>query len=227
MKVILLYSGGKDSNYALYWALNQGWDVVTLLNVKPEREDSFMFHVPCINLAGLQAKAAGIPLVEKIVSGVEETEVRELEEAVRGFKVDGFVSGAIASEYQRTRLEGISARLGLRSFTPLWHKNPVKLMESMIDAGFEIIFSGVSAYGLGREWVGRRIDGQCIRDLIELNKKYGVHVAGEGGEYETTVLDTPFFKKRIMLEETRIKWDGQSGHLVVEKAKLAGKERRL
>ncbi|MDI6691181.1 MAG: TIGR00289 family protein, partial [Candidatus Bathyarchaeota archaeon] len=52
---------------------------------------------------------------------------------------------------------------------------------------------------------------------------YGVSVVGEGGEYETLVLDAPFFKKRIRIVEAEKVWKNQSGYLLVTKAELENK----
>ncbi|MDD5111699.1 MAG: TIGR00289 family protein, partial [Candidatus Altiarchaeota archaeon] len=94
MKVAVLFSGGKDSNYALYWALNQGFEVSHLVAIIPKRDDSYMFHLPCIGYAKLQAESIGIPIIQREVSGIKEKEVSELEGLLAKLDVDGIVSGA-------------------------------------------------------------------------------------------------------------------------------------
>jgi ABC transporter with metal-binding/Fe-S-binding domain ATP-binding protein len=226
VKVAVLYSGGKDSNYALYWALNQGWEVARLITFKPAREDSFMFHLPCIDLTKLQAKAIGIPHTEANVSGEKEKEVDEMGRTLAKLGVDGVVSGAVASEYQKTRIEGACEELSLRSFAPLWHKKPGKLLSDIKDAGFEVIFSGVYADGFSERWLGRMLDDGATAELEKLSAKNGINAAGEGGEYETLVLDGPFFQKRLDIRFRR-EWDGVRGKITVEKAKLKNKASTL
>jgi len=208
MKVAVLFSGGKDSNYALYWAINQGWEVECLVSLKSEREDSFMFHVPCIELTNLQAYCTGIPLVEEKVSGVKEEEVKELERVLSRLEVDGVVSGAVASEYQKTRVDTVCHNLGFKD---------------ILYAGFKAMVVGISAYGLDEKWLGRVITDKDVSALMELEKKFGVNVCGEGGEFETLVLDGPTFRKRIVLTETRKVWGGQAGRLNILKAEVRDK----
>ncbi|VVB53082.1 Diphthamide synthase [uncultured archaeon] len=224
MRVSVLFSGGKDSAYALYWALNQGWDVAELLTLRSGRDDSYMFHVPCVDLTPLQAKASGLPHRLVDVSGVKEDEVDELIKAFDGVDVDGFVSGALASEYQRTRLERVGEATGLKSFTPLWHKDPRMLLLDMIRGGFDVRFSAVAAEGFTESWAGRRLDESVVEELVRLNGKFKVHVGGEGGEYESVVLDAPFFSRKIEVSDSYVVKTGPSGYRwMVKKAALIGK----
>ena len=137
--------------------------------------------------------------------------------------IEGIISGAVRSTYQKSRIDGICAEIGLKSIAPLWGEDQMVLMEELISKGFEVIFIGVYAYGLGRNWLGRRLDRQTLNDLIELNRKYGISLIGEGGEYETLVLDAPYFKKRIKLLRHKIIWEGESGYLLVDEAELERK----
>jgi uncharacterized protein (TIGR00290 family) len=83
--------------------------------------------------------------------------------------------------------------------------------------------TGVYAYGFSEEWLGRKIDDATIKALIELNRRYGISLVGEGGEYETLVLDAPFFKKRIKIIEAEKIWKNQSGYFLITKPKLESK----
>lgn len=224
MRVSILYSGGKDSNYALYWTLNQGWDVVSLVNAVPSNKESYMFHVPALEYVGVQAECAGIPLIQKKVSGLKEKEVSELEDIIKKIGVDGIVSGAIASEYQKTRIDGICENTNLKSFAPLWHKKPDMLLGEMISAGFQIMVVGVSAYGLDQTWLGRILDEKNYGKLKRLNEKYGIHMGFEGGEAETFVLDSPVFTKKIVVEDAEKNMTSEySGTLEIKKIRLADK----
>ncbi|WP_010477331.1 diphthine--ammonia ligase [Thermococcus zilligii] len=224
MRVAVLYSGGKDSNYALYWALKQGFEVKYLLSMVSEREDSYMYHVPNIHLTELQAKAIGIPLVKGFTRGEKEKEVEDMRAVLEGLKIDGVVSGALASEYQKERVDKVAEDLGLESFAPAWHRDPVSYMRELIGI-FDIVMVGTAAYGLDESWLGRRIDEKALGELIRLNEKYGIHIAGEGGEFETFVRDAPFFRARIVFDEVERKWNGcnYSGVLEVKRAHLEPK----
>jgi diphthine-ammonia ligase len=146
-----------------------------------------------------------------------------LESLLRTLNVEGVISGAISSQYQKTRIEGICRKLGLKSITPLWHEDPLKLVNELIGLGFYVIITGVYAHGLDREWLGRTVDQEALEDLVELNRKFQISIVGEGGEYETLVLDAPYFKKKIQIHKARIVWEGSSGYLLVEEARLCDK----
>jgi len=223
MNVAVLISGGKDSALALYRVLQREYDVKYLVTMIPHREDSWMFHYPNVRLTSLFAEACGLPLVKAETSGVKEKELEDLKRLLVNLDVEGIVSGAVCSVYQKNRLDRICAEIGLESIAPLWHEDPKRLMEELIAEGFWVIFTGVYAYGLDRRWLGRRLDQEALKDLIELNRKYGISLIGEGGEYESLVLDAPFFRERIKILKARTIWNGESGYLSIEKARLEEK----
>jgi len=223
LQIAALVTGGKDSALALYRALKQGFKVRYLVTMIPQRPDSWMFHYPNIHLSDFFAEAVGIPLVKGETSGVKETELEDLKRLLANLQVDGVVTGAIMSQYQKKRIDKICQELNLKSIAPLWHENPQKLLAEMVDLNFEVLISGVYAYGFDVTWLGRKINWESISELIKLCKKYQISVIGEGGEYETLVLDAPFFRKRIQLIQTEKIWENHSGYLLVEKAKLVEK----
>ncbi len=225
MDVAVLYSGGKDSNYALHWALSQGFRVRYLVSMVSESDESYMYHVPNIHLTELQAKAVGIPVVKGFTSGEKEKEVEDMKAVLEGLRIDGIVAGALASNYQKKRVEMVARELGLKSFAPAWHRDPVNYMRELIEI-FDIVVVGVSAYGLDESWLGRKIDEKALKELVELSRIYKIHPAGEGGEFETFVRDAPFFRARIVFDEVEKRWDKAtfSGVLNVLKAHLEEKE---
>ena len=223
MRVAVLATGGKDSALALYKVLNEDHEVKYLVSMIPLREDSWMFHYPNIRLVDLFAEAVEIQLVKAETLAVKEREVEDLKRLIEGLDVDAIVSGAVASTYQKSRIEKICEQLRLKCIAPLWHENPLNILKEILDLKFEVIITGVYAYGFSEEWLGRKIDEASIKALIELNKQYGVSLVGEGGEYETLVLDAPFFKKRIKIVEAEKIWKNQSGYFLITKAKLENK----
>jgi predicted ATP pyrophosphatase (TIGR00289 family) len=223
MRVAVLATGGKDSTLALNKVLNEGYEVTYLASMIPVREDSWMFHYPNIRLVDLFAKAVEIPLVKAETLGIKEKEVEDLKQLIGKLDVDAVVSGAIASEYQKARVEKICEQLNLKCISPLWHKNPLDILTEIVALKFDVIITGVYAYGLDSEWLGRRIDDAAIKDLVELNRKYDVSLVGEGGEYETLVLDASLFKRRIKIIEAEKVWKDQNGYFLVKRAKLESK----
>lgn len=223
MNVAALVSGGKDSILALWIAQNHGWNVTHLVTMRPKAEDSWMFHVPNTDLAPLMAEAVGAPLVSVETHGRKEDELADLEAALAGLPLDGFVSGALASEYQRTRLEGIGHRLGLKSFTPLWHKSPLEVLRTVSGPQWDVRFAAVAAEGLTERWLGRRFAPEATVELERLHARHGLHVGGEGGEYESLVLDAPCYRKRIEVVRAESRWRRDGGVWRVLEARLAPK----
>jgi predicted ATP pyrophosphatase (TIGR00289 family) len=221
MRVGVLATGGKDSTLALYKVMSEGYEVRYLVSMIPLREDSLMFHYPNIRLVDLFAEAVEIPLVKAETLAVEESEVEDLKRLIEGLDVDAIVSGAIASTYQKSRIEKICEQLKLKCLAPLWQENPLDVLKEILGLKFEVIITGVYAYGFDKQWLGRKINEATIEDLIELNRRYGVSLVGEGGEYETLVLNAPFFKKRIKIVDAEKVWKNQSGYFLVRKAELA------
>lgn len=223
MRLAALCSGGKDSSYALWLALMKGHEIARVVTMIPKQENSWMFHRPNTELIRLFAKASTLPLTERRIPDEREEELEILKRSLEKLSIDGVVSGAIASTYQRNRIEGICKELEFVSLMPLWNEDPSGLLKKMLEDGFEIIITSVSAGGLNEEWLGRKIDKNCLDDLKMLNEKFGIHITGEGGEYETLVLDAPFFGERIDPIETEIIWEGDRGRLEVKKAELTKK----
>jgi diphthine-ammonia ligase len=223
MRVAVLATGGKDSALALNKVLDEGHEVACLATMVPLREDSWMFHYPNICLIDLFAEATEISLVKAETSGIKEEEVEDLKRLVAGLDVDGLVSGAIASEYQKKRIDGICRELGLKCLAPLWHREPLDILKEILNLQFEVIMTGVYAHGFDQEWLGRKIDQAAVDDLTKLNEQYGVSLVGEGGEYETLVLDASFLKKKIVVVHAEKVWKGQSGSYLIDEAKLESK----
>lgn len=227
MRVAVMFSGGKDSTFSLKVALDQGWDVKYLVTMISERDDSWMFHHPCIELTKLQSQAVGIKQLLKKTSGRKEDELKDLAEVLEGIKgeIDAVVSGAVASRYQKDRIDAVCKELDLRSIALLWGKNQLKLLEDEVDSGLDIVITGVAAEGFDKSWLGRKIGVDAIKELKKLNGMHGINIAGEGGEYETFVVDGPIFKRRIELGGIEKVWDDStgSGYIICKDAKLINK----
>ena len=234
---VSLFSGGKDSSWALYQALEEGLNVERLLTVHPS-EDSYMYHVPETQLAGVAAESIGIELVEVDPGDLNagnatdsaaqgDAELEPLEEALSDLADDidlaGVTAGAIESEFQTSRIEEMCDRLGIDLFAPLWQRDPEALAAEMLDAGFEITILQVAAYGLDRSWLGRTLNADAIDELRALSDEYGVHLLGEGGEFETFVTNGPHMNQRIELEYD-IEWNGDSGRVRITNVRLAASD---
>ena len=223
MRLASLFTGGKDSTYATHLAAKDGDEIACLLTMQSRREDSWMFHTVNIKMAEMVAEAFGVAHIAATTSGEKESELDDLKDALRGLDVDGVVSGAIASRYQRSRVEGICHELGLENVTPLWGRDTGELLYEMIYGGLVIVVTAVAARGLDKSWLGRVLDAASVEELVDLNRRFGVDVCGEGGEMETLVLDAPWFRSRLEITRAATLWDGVRGSYLIDEARLLPK----
>jgi diphthine-ammonia ligase len=226
MRLGVLFSGGKDSTLALHKAAEKA-EVVCLITLVSENKESFMFHTPNIDVTALQAAALGLPLIRKVTEGKPEEELKDLEEAIaqaiKDFRIDGVVTGAVESVYQAARIQQICNRLGVWCVNPLWKRKQKALLEETVAEGFETVISGVFAYPLDKNWLGKQIDENMVEKLMVLSETYGLSPSGEGGEIETTVLDAPLFKKKIEVLDSELEAQGNSGVFKIKQARLTKK----
>ncbi|MBI4181560.1 MAG: TIGR00289 family protein [Candidatus Aenigmarchaeota archaeon] len=222
MQLAALYSGGKDSTYAVWRALQEGHEV-QLLAFVPENQDSYMFHHPNISWTRLQAEAMGLPLQLVATKGEKEGELADLEEALRDLGVRGVAAGALASTYQKSRVERICGRLGLQVFAPAWGRDPLGYWQELLAAGFRVMITKVACDGLGKDWLGRVVDRAALEELAKLAQRYRFHLAFEGGEAESFVLDCPLFRQQVEVRAGQVRWDGETGVYEIVRAELAAK----
>lgn len=222
MKVVALLSGGKDSLFNMYLATNEGHQIVAIANLKPpshkDELDSYMYQTVGHQAIELIAKALDKPLFRADITGTTKNKNLDYEAPIddgdeveqlycllkeirdkHDIDFDGVSVGAIASSYQKSRVENICKRLNLNMLAYLWNEDQNKLLQRMIDNSFDAILIKVACMGLTKQHVGLSI--KSMQDcLTKLNQEYGTNVCGEGGEYETLVLDCPLYKKRLVLD---------------------------
>ncbi len=201
MKLGVLFSGGKDSTYAAYLAKKAGNELTCLITIFSENIDSYMFHTQKIELTKKQAKLMNLPIITKSTKGIKEEELNDLESAVKKaikkYKIQGITTGALHSQYQASRIQAICDKLKIKCINPSWHKDEISYLNELINSKFKVVVTKTAAEGLDNKWIGREIDKNFIEDIKVLNKKWGIHPAGEGGEYETLVLNCPLFKEEL------------------------------
>lgn len=208
MKCAVLFSGGKDSTYAIFLTKKYKHEVCCLISIYSENPSSYMFHTPSIQQVKKQAEAMNIPLIIQKTKGEKEKELIDLEKAItkakNDFGAEAVVTGAVESAYQASRIQKISNKLDIECFNPLWQKNQVELLNDLIENKFEILITGVFAYPLSNNWLGKKIDRKFVEEVKELFEKYKINPAGEGGEFETFVLNCPLFKKELKIVNKKI-----------------------
>ena len=225
MKLAALFSGGKDSTYAIYLAKKLGHSVDVLLTLYPHSSESHLLHYPNIKFTQLQAESMKTPqLIEETLSDDSENESKKLNNLIslakEKYSIDGLVHGGILSEYQKDNFSLICEKNQLKIISPLWNKEPESYMKELLNENFEYIISTVSSAGLNDSWLGRIIDKNGLDELQKLQKKFRFNLNFEGGEAETFVTNCPLFEKRLLIQDSTTEWDGYRGRFEILEAKL-------
>ena len=200
MKVVASWSGGKDSCFACYKALAQGYEVSCLVNFISREFRRVSFHGTKAHLISRQAQAIGIPLVQYTVPpdmSLYEQTFKKAVSALRRNGVEGMVFGDIYLQEHRDWIERVCGELGITPLQPLWGMAPEYVLNSFIEAGFEAVVISAKADLFNEKWLGRRIDRGFLSDLKKLKQGKELDVCGEQGEYHTLVVDGPLFRKRV------------------------------
>jgi len=225
LKVAALFSGGKDSTYAISQAKDEGHHVECLITIIPLSEESMLLHFPNIQLTKLQSKSMKIPhLTIESKSNDTELESKSLEkilsDAKTKYEIEGVVHGGILSEFQKTIFSKICSKLALEIISPLWNKDQKNYMNTLIDSNFRFIIVSVTSSGLDDYWLGKEITKDDLLKLENLARKHGFNLNFEGGEAETLVIDCPLFSYPIKIEKFKKIWDGYRGRFEILEANL-------
>jgi len=210
MNLIALTSGGKDSILSIQKAIDEGHEVSQMITVIPENKESYMFHSANLDAVEIMAERAGMDYLGIKSKGEKEKEIIDMKHGIKNIHADGIIAGAIASEYQKSRVETVCHELGMKLFSPLWGKTPDEVVEEVakrLDARIVV----TAADGLGENVLGKRIDADLIRILKSVEAKRRIHIAGEGGEYESLVFNAPFFSSPINADNPVISFHGLVG----------------
>ncbi|EDK43079.1 hypothetical protein LELG_01257 [Lodderomyces elongisporus NRRL YB-4239] len=225
MKFLALISGGKDSFFNLQHCISQGHELIALGNLHPvvagqDEIDSFMFQTVGHDVISSYAKCLDVPLYRQAITGLSSNqnleylytkgdEIEDLFQLISHVQkthpdLEAVSCGAILSHYQRTRVENVCGRLNLTSLTYLWQRDQNELMLEMCQAGLDARLVKVAAIGLNATHLGKLLN-EVYPQLVRLNQMYQVHICGEGGEFETIVLDSPAFKhKRLEFTDQQV-----------------------
>jgi ABC transporter with metal-binding/Fe-S-binding domain ATP-binding protein len=225
MKLACLFSGGKDSTYAIHVAKKQGHDVVCLLSIFPKSDESHLLHHPNLEWTTLQSESMNIPQLTAISSSDDtDDELIIIENLLRHakvqFQIDGLLHGGIKSKFQKEQFETLYLKLNLIPVAPLWETEPKKYMNDLLNSGFNFMMITVSSDGLDEQWLGKLILKSDIEILNNLSTKFGFNLNFEGGEAETFVIDCPLFSNPIKINKFLKNWDGYRGRFEIVDAEL-------
>jgi len=225
MKLGSLFSGGKDSTFAIYLAQKQGHEVTCLLSIFTKSEESHLLHYPNLQWTKLQSESMNIPqLTIHSESNETDDELSALEKLLQNakdqFHIEGLVHGGIKSQFQKEKFESLCLKLDLVAITPLWNKEPEQYMNDLLDSDFIFIMITVSSDGLDDTWLGKEITKSDIDTLKNLSVKFGFNLNFEGGEAETFVVNCPLFSNSIKINKSKKIWDGYRGRFEIMDAEL-------
>jgi uncharacterized protein (TIGR00290 family) len=204
-KVIVAWSGGKDSALALYEILNaKSYEVLELLTTVTQDYDRISIHGVRSVLLEQQARSLGFPLEKMFISkGASDAEYESiLLKSLSGHRTNGVFSvvfGDIFLEDVRKYREGILSKVGMKGIFPLWKRDTRQLARAFVDLGFKAVITCVDSKSLGKDFVGREFDRQFLADL-----PFNVDPCGENGEFHSFVYDGPIFSERIFFTEGEI-----------------------
>jgi len=228
MKVAVLFSGGKDSAMTVHYAMQQGWDIEALIAVKPRNTEAYLWHYSTVEWTILQAQAMGLPLILLKADEIgPNIEANVLEKVFSKLKIKALLLGGVG--LQKTQIEQVkktAEKFKVKVMIPYENYSSEELLREEIQSGLDIRVTNVAVDGLGPEWLGKKLDGKSALEMILLAKKYGFDAVGEGGHYDTFVVDGSMFKQKIEFLDTKKVWDSKtsSGYLEVTNAELISKE---
>ena len=233
MDVAILYSGGKDSTFAIEHAKNKGWDIKYLISVKPTRKDCFLFHYATVEQTKDIANMLQIPhfyVKCKVSDPAKEAEIIKdvVEKNQRKMKIDAVVLGGTGlQETQLKSIQNTLRPLKVEAFASHAGEEHDLVMEEMLKKGYEILITQIASDGL-KDWLGKKITKENFSQLKKDSIKYGFHIGFEGGYADTLVINCPMFSKRLIIEDMSIIFeDDYCGHVVINKYRMENKKPEL
>ena len=222
MKVVASWSGGKESCFACYKAIHEGFDVSCLLTMMAN-EDTSNFHRLNAKLLDAQSQAIGIPIVKwKTTLDTYEQEFKKALWQMKAEGVKGLVTGDIYEVplHEKGWLDRVCKEVDIKPIKPLWGCNTKQVLSDFIDEGFEATVIIVKTEVMGAEWLGRKVNKEFLSDLLKVGT---IDPCGERGEYHTYVTNGPLFKKRIRILETKKMARNGYGYLDIKRYEITAK----
>lgn len=200
MNVAVMYSGGKDSTYAIEYCQNKGWNIKYLISIKPNRRDCYLYHFATVELTQELSKILGYKQFYLPCTVADpEKEAQIVKEVVEKNKVDALVLGGVGlQETQLRSLQKALLPLNTEVFAShagiLDYKN---VMQEMLNKGYRFIITQVASDGLIK-WLGRELTKSNIELFEKDSQKYGFNIIGEGGYYDSLAFAGPIFGNKLL-----------------------------
>ncbi|MBI2618775.1 MAG: diphthine--ammonia ligase [Ignavibacteriales bacterium] len=219
---VVLWTGGKDSCLALYEAQSLGYEIKGLITFAPSNP-RFLAHP--VHVMKYQAEA--LQILHRTIE-ITQPFNEVYKSALRSLKEQRGVSVVITGDIDEIRahpnwVKECAAFVGIEVVTPLWKRNRKELLEKLITNNFKVIFSCVKRPLLTDSWPGCDLDTKAAERLYEISEETGMDLCGENGEYHTTVLDFPLFRRTIVLNDFSKETKDSMMYLKVKKLSLVNK----
>lgn len=194
MKVVGLWSGGKDSCFACYKAMASGHEVLALFNFIQALGEESLSHGLSSGAIFKQAELTGIPIVQKAMpNGAYREKFKDLIFTwKKKERIEGIVFGDIYLQEHKDWIDKVCRELDVEAILPLWGRDTRELILEIVNSGFKAVVVSTMADLLGREWLGRKVDSKFIEGLDP-----EIDPCGEKGEFHTFVYDGPTFRKPV------------------------------
>lgn len=226
-KTAVLFTGGKDSTFALHRAIETGLDVCVLVSIIPHYNYSLLYHKPLFEAIKCQAHSLGLPLETTGVyseSSEKDALLSALKRVREKYNVKVLVTGAVKSRYQERMFKEIAGIVGLELYNPLWGISEENYLEKLIEYGFEFMLVSITSMGIPLSLLGRILNYSDVLKLKLLALKYGFNLSFEGGDAETFVVNAPLFKYRVAVKGRSVVISEYEGYYVISKCSLVEKE---
>ena len=223
-----MYSGGKDSTYAIEYAINRGWDIQYLVSVKPTRTDCFLFHFATVENTPKTAQILGIKhhlLSCSVADPKKEAQIVADFVLNNQTKIDALILGGTGLQVTQIKsLQDALHAFGIEVFATHSGLDEEKVYQEILSKGYKFMITQVAADGM-LKWLGQEITKDNFELLRKDSAKYGFDLMGEGGNYDTFVYDGPIFKTQsLRLEDMKKNFESNySGHVIFEKAEIVNK----
>ena len=196
--IVALFSGGKESLYAVYKAILEG--------VKPDMLIHIIYQFPrpsphTLNIEVVKeiARSIGFPFITfRTTKGKEKQQTIDF---LTKLKVKSIVAGDIYIDEHRAYLEEICRKIGAECYEPLWNSVPEKLLMEMMNLNFKVLIVGLDSRKLSEEWLGQIINEDNVSEFINHSKIRGFDPCGEHGEYHTLVIDSKLHRWPIKIKQ--------------------------
>jgi len=221
-RALVLSSGGKDSILALHKAWEQGLKVIGIITMLPEDPESILYHTH--NVRHVKKIAESIGMDWYGFEAKKREEEKALERALKKLSAELLITGGIASNYQKDVFDKVAESVNMKHLAPLWGMKPHDILKEIISMKMDVMIIAVAAYGLGENWLGRHLTKESVDELLKLSEKYRFNPVGEGGDFDSFVLDAPLYKKRLIPLKVIKRWEKDSGALEIQELMMEDKE---